>query len=160
MNDAELSTLSTLSTLDDEVVDIVDTVYTPHSEAHAYFTGNRTDRRWFAKIPFNAITILKNGSDWRVLAAICATASPLGICYASQGYIGALAGGIDQSDVSRSLKRLHQLYLVRLLLPKGKPYPGRLQRCNRMQVLFNGKQTPMPSHKEIMLQWGSRVNRW
>ena len=40
----------------------------------------------------------------RVLHALGACASPLGICYASQEYLGELAGGIDKADVSRGRK--------------------------------------------------------
>jgi hypothetical protein len=117
------------------------------------------DRRLYSKIPIRSCDIVRRGNDWRVLAAICATASPLGICYASQKYLGELAGGLDPASVSRAVKYLHKSKLIRLLLPKGRPYPGRFQRGNRYQVLYQ-ENAPLPSMNEIELQWGTRTKRW
>ena len=124
-----------------------------------YFRGYRVDRRLYSKIPIRSCDIVRRGNDWRVLAAICATASPLGICYASQRYLGELAGGLDPASVSRAVKHLHKSKLIRLLLPKGRPYPGRFQRGNRYQVLYQ-ENAPLPSKNEIELQWGARTARW
>ena len=125
----------------------------------AYFSGYRVDRRLYSKIPIRSCDIVRRGNDFRVLAAICATASPLGICYASQKYLGELAGGLDPASVSRAVKYLHKSKLIRLLLPKGRPYPGRFQRGNRYQVLYQ-ENAPLPSMNEIELQWGTRTKRW
>jgi len=125
----------------------------------AYFQGYRVDRRLYSKIPIRSCDIVRRGNDWRVLAAICATASPLGICYASQKYLGELAGGLDPASVSRAVKYLHESKLIRLLLPKGHPYPGRFQRGNRYQVLYQ-ENAPLPSKNEIELTWGHRTKRW
>ena len=125
----------------------------------AYFQGYRVERRLYSKIPIRSCDIVRRGNDWRVLAAICATASPLGICYASQKYLGELAGGLDPASVSRAVKYLHKSKLIRLLLPKGRPYPGRFQRGNRYQVLYQ-ENAPLPSMNEIELQWGTRTKRW
>ena len=124
-----------------------------------YFLGYHVDRRLYSKIPIRSCDIVRRGNDWRVLAAICATASPLGICYASQKYLGQLAGGLDPASVSRAVKYLHESKLIRLLLPKGRPYPGRFQRGNRYQVLYQ-EDAPLPSKNEIELQWGARTKRW
>ena len=129
------------------------------SDQPAYFQGYRVDRRRYSKSPIRSCDIVKRGNDWRVLAAICATASPLGICYASQKYLAELAGGIDPASVSRAIKTLHESKLIRLLLPKGRPYPGRFQRGNRYQVLYQ-ENVPLPSKNEIELQWGARTKRW
>ena len=129
------------------------------SDQPAYFQGYRVGRRLYSKIPIRSCDIVKRGNDWRVLAAICATASPLGICYASQKYLAELAGGIDPASVSRAIKNLHESKLIRLLLPKGRPYPGRFQRGNRYQVLYQ-ENVPLPSKNEIELQWGARTKRW
>ena len=125
----------------------------------AYSSEKQDDRRTKACAPFRACSLVKRGNDWRVLIAICATASPLGICYAGQKYLGELAGGLDPASVSRAVKNLHQMKLIRLLLPKGKPYPGRFQRGNRYQILYL-ENAPLPSKKEIELQWGARTKRW
>ena len=119
----------------------------------------KPDDRSFCKLPIRATWMVKRQNDWRVLASICATSSWLGICYASQQYIAELAGIAHQPVVSNSLKNLHEMKLIRLLLPKGKAYPGRFQRSNRMQVLFE-ENAPLPSNKEMMLEWGSRTRRW
>ena len=129
------------------------------SDQPAYFQGYRVDRRLYSKIPIRSCDIVKRGNDWRVLAAICATASPLGICYASQKYLAELAGGIDPASVSRAIKNVHESKLIRLLLPKGRPYPGRFQRGNRDRVLYQ-ENAPLPSKNEIELQWGARTKRW
>ena len=129
------------------------------SDQPAYFQGYRVDRRLYSKIPIRSCDIVKRGNDWRVLAAICATASPLGICYASQKYLAELAAGIDSASVSRAIKNLHESKLIRLLLPKGRPYPGRFQRGNRDRVLYQ-ENAPLPSKNEIELQWGARTKRW
>ena len=119
----------------------------------------RPDARSYCKLPIRATWMVKRQNDWRVLTSICATSSWLGICYASQQYIAELAGITHQPVVSNSLKNLHEMKLIRLLLPKGKAYPGRFQRSNRMQVLFE-ENAPLPSNKEMMLEWGSRTRRW
>ena len=119
----------------------------------------RPDDRSFCKLPIRATWMVKRQNDWRVLASICATSSWLGISYASQQYIAELAGIAHQPIVSNSLRNLHEMKLIRLLLPKGKAYPGRFQRSNRMQVLFE-ENAPLPSEKEMELKWGSRTRRW
>ena len=55
---------------------------------------------------------------------------------------------MDQGDVSRALKDLHQLGLVRVLLAKGRERKGNFQRGNRYQVLYI-PDAPLPSDKEI-----------
>jgi len=119
----------------------------------------RPDDRSFCKLPIRATWMVKRQNDWRVLASICATSSWLGISYASQQYIAELAGIAHQPIVSNSLRNLHEMKLIRLLLPKGQAYPGRFQRSNRMQVLFE-ENAPLPSEKEMELKWGSRTRRW
>ena len=111
------------------------------------------------RIPNRSFWMLKRGNDLRVLGAVCMCSSPYGISYASQKYLGELAGIPHQSQVSRSIKYLHKVKLIRLLLPKGRPYPGRFQRSNRIQVLFE-EDAPLPSSKETMLDWGHRTRRW
>ena len=117
------------------------------------------DRRSYFRLPLRACWMVRKQNDWRVLAAICATSSWVGISYASQQYIGELSGIIHGAQVSTAIKGLHEAKLIRLLLPKGKPYPGRFQRSNRMQVLYE-EDAPLPSQKELMLNYGARSNRW
>jgi hypothetical protein len=121
--------------------------------------GYIPDRRSYFRLPLRACWMVRKPNDWRVLAAICATSSWAGICYASQQYIGELCGIIHGAQVSNAVKGLHEAKLIRLLLPKGKPYPGRFQRSNRMQVLYE-EDAPLPSQKELMLNYGARTNRW
>ena len=117
------------------------------------------DRRSYFRLPLRACWMVRKPNDWRVLAAICATSSWAGICYASQQYIGELCGIMHGAQVSKAVKGLHEAKLIRLLLPKGKPYPGRFQRSNRIQVLYE-ENAPLPSQKELMLDYGARTNRW
>lgn len=119
------------------------------------------DRRRYSIVPFWTLPLVKTGRDWRVLAAIGAHASPLGILYASQDTLGDLIG-MDQAHVSRAVKSLYEMEVIRLLQPKGKKHPKAWQRSNRMQLCYDGPRSlqPMPSAKEIELSYGHRLARW
>lgn len=121
--------------------------------------GYKPDARSFFRLPARACYMVRGKNDWRVLSAICLTSSIAGICYASQEYLASLAGISYQPTVSKAVKNLHNQKLIRLLLPKGKAYPGRFQRSNRIQVLFE-ENAPLPSEKELMLEYGHRTRRW
>ena len=117
------------------------------------------DRRDYSVIHVRACHMVKRAQSWRVLAALGNYASGWGLCYPAQRTLGELAGNMDQGDVSRALKDLHQLGLVRVLLPKGRKHKGSFQRGNRYQVLYI-PDAPLPSDKEIDIGWGARTNRW
>ena len=121
--------------------------------------GMMFDRRDYSVIPVRACGLVKRGTSWRVLAALGNYASGWGVCYPSQKTLGELAGNMDQAHVSRAVKDLHQLGLVRLLLPKGRKHPKAVQRGNRYQVLFT-PNAPLPSDRELDIGWGARTNRW
>ena len=123
------------------------------------YASLKVDRRLYSKVPIRACQYDLKKNDLKVLHALGACASPRGICYASQKHLGELSGGIDQADVSRAVKRLHQFGLIRLLLPKGKPFKGRYQRSNRYQILYK-ENAPLPSKHEIELEFGERTRRW
>ena len=55
---------------------------------------------------------------------------------------------MGQGDVSRALKDLHQLGLVRVLLPKSRKRKGGFQRGNSYQGLYI-LDAPLPSDREI-----------
>ncbi|HAT52829.1 MAG TPA: hypothetical protein DCS80_06135 [Betaproteobacteria bacterium] len=120
--------------------------------------GLNDQRLWF-RMPHRATSKLRTAAQWKTLAAISVTSSWPGICFASQQYLADLSG-LQQSEVSRALKWLHEQQVIRLLLPKGRPFPGRWQRSNRMQILWEGEQTPLVSDKETEIEWGSRTGRW
>ena len=124
-----------------------------------YDRDYRPDTRSFFRLPARACWMVEGKNDWKVLSAICMTSSWIGICYASQEYLANLSGISNQPTVSKAVKNLHKLKLIRLLLPKGKAYPGRFQRSNRIQVLFE-ENAPLPNEKELALEWGSRTRRW
>ena len=67
------------------------------------------DRRDYSVIPVRACHMVKRAQSWRVLAALGNYASGWGLCYPAQRTLGELAGNMDQGDVSRALKNLHQL---------------------------------------------------
>ena len=119
------------------------------------------DHRRYSIIPFWTLPVVKTATEWKVLAASGAHASPLGILYASQDALGALVG-VDQAHVSRAVKSLYEKEVLRLLLPKGKKHPKAWQRSNRMQLCYDGprSQQPMPSAKEIEIAYGHRTGRW
>lgn len=117
------------------------------------------DRRHYSIIPVRAIGMVRRATSWRVLAALGHHASGTGLCYPSQATLGALAGGMDQAAVSRAVKDLYELGLVRMLLPVGPKLRGSFQKQNRYQVLWT-PYAPMPNEREIEIAWGSRVNRW
>ena len=117
------------------------------------------DRRHYAIIPARAVPMIKRGQTWRVLAALGHYASGWGICYPNQRTLGEMAGGMDQTDVSRAVRELHEARLLRMLLPAGKKHPRAMQRGNRYQILYYEDQ-PLPSAKELEIGWGSRTNRW
>ena len=123
--------------------------------------GSVTDPRRYSIIPIRSLGIVKNGEDWRVLAALGAHASRRGIVYAKQSTLGALIN-MDQPHVSRALRRLWEHEPVRMLEPKGKKHRLGFQRGNRMQLLYDGPGhlTPLPSAKELELPWGTRNRRW
>ena len=101
------------------------------------------DRRRYSIVPFWTLPLVKTGRDWRVLAAIGAHASPLGILYASQDTLGELVG-MDQANVSRAVKSLYEMEVIRLLQPKGKKHPKAWQRSNRMQLCYDGPRSQQP----------------
>ena len=117
------------------------------------------DRRNFSIIPLRAIGLVRKASSWRVLAALGHHTSSTGICYPAQETLGQLAGGMAQPEVSDALKDLHQLGLVRLLMPIGPKLAGSFQKQNRYQVLFD-PHAPLPNEYEIEVPWGARNNRW
>ncbi len=117
------------------------------------------DRRAISIIPVRAIGMVQKPTSWRVLAALGHHTSATGLCYPSQATLGALAGDMDQALVSRAIKDLYQLGLVRMLLPVGPKLHGSFQKQNRYQVLWT-PHAPMPNDREIEISWGSRVNRW
>ena len=117
------------------------------------------DRRDYSVIPVRACGLVKRGRSWRVLAALGNFASGWGIAYPSQETLGALAGGMDQADVSRAIKDLHSLGLLRMLVPAGRKPPGAIQRGNRYQLLYT-PDAPLPSSKELEIPWGARTRRW
>lgn len=119
----------------------------------------KVDRRLYSIIPARAVPIIKRGGTWRILAALGHYASGYGVCYPNQRTLGDLAGGIDQADVSRAVKELHEAGLLRMLLPAGRKHPHGFQVGNRYQILYYPDQ-PLPSAKELEIGWGSRVNRW
>ena len=125
----------------------------------ALYASLKVDRRLYSMVPIRACQYGLNKNDLRVLHALGACASPRGICYASQKHLGEFAGGMDQADVFRAVKRIHQFGLIRLLLPKGKPFKGRYQRGNRYQILYE-ENAPLPSKYEIELEFGARTRRW
>jgi DNA-binding transcriptional ArsR family regulator len=117
------------------------------------------DRRALSIIPVRAIGMVRKASSWRVLAALGHHASATGLCYPSQATLGELAGGMDQAAVSRAVKDLYDLGLVRMLLPVGPKLRGSFQKQNRYQVLWT-PHAPMPNEREIEIAWGARTNRW
>ena len=124
-----------------------------------YDRDYRPDTRSFFRLPARACWMVEGKNDWKVLSAICMTSSWIGICYASQEYLADLSGISNPPTVSKAVKNLHGLKLIRLLLPRGKAYPGRFQRSNRIQVLFE-ENAPLPSEKELALEYGCRTRRW
>lgn len=106
------------------------------------------DRRRFSVLPIRAIGMIRRSHDWRTLAALCSYASPLGIAYPNQSTL-ARDAGLQQPHVSRALRRLHALGLIRFLVPKGRKRPGAFRRGLRYQVLYDGPNAPLPSAKEI-----------
>lgn len=117
-----------------------------------------TDLRRFSIIPIRAISMVKHGTTWRTLASLCCHTSPNGIAYPGQTTIGELCG-MRQSHVSEALKELHELGLVKVLVPKGKRHPNAFQRGNRYFVPYE-PGAPLPSEHEIEIPWNSRTNRW
>ena len=124
-----------------------------------WVVGMRIDRRHYSIIPIRAVQLVRKGETWRVLAALGHYASVNGICYPAQTTLGEMAGGMSQPHVSRALKELHQLGLVRLLMPVGRKPRKSFQKQNRYQVLYLPDQ-PLPSAKEVEIGWGARSNRW
>ena len=117
-----------------------------------------TDQRKYSVIPIRACGLVKQGLHWRVLAALCAHASPSGVAYPNQSTLAEMVG-TSKAPVSRAIKELHRLGLVRLLQPKGKKLRGAFMRGNRYQVLYT-PNAPLPSMKETEIAWGSRTQRW
>ena len=107
----------------------------------------KKDGRRFSVIPIRAVGLVKRQHDWRTLAALCSYTSPLGVAYPNQQTL-ARDAGLEQSHISKALRRLHALGLIRFLVPKGKKRPGAFRRGLRYQVLYEAN-APLPSAKEI-----------
>lgn len=117
-----------------------------------------TDSRRYSVLPIRAVSLIKKGRTFRVLAALCAHTSPAGICYPGQQRITEMTG-IDQADISRAIYELWSLGLVRYLEPRGQKHPNAYQRGNRYQVLYRpNAQLPSPHEREIPP--GCRTKRW
>lgn len=116
------------------------------------------DRRRYSILPIRALPLVKLGHDWRVLAALCSHTSPQGVCYPNQQTLAEMVNS-QQPHVSESIKRLHAMGLVRMLMPVGKKRPRAFQRGNRYQILYE-PDAPMPNPHEIELPWGARTKRW
>jgi len=106
-----------------------------------------SDARRFSVIPIRAVGLVRRQVDWRVLAALCTYTSPLGIAYPNQRTL-ARDAGLAQPHVSKSLRRLYELGLVRFLKPKGRKHPKAFRRGLRYQVLYE-PNAPLPSAKEV-----------
>ena len=116
------------------------------------------DRRRYSVIPIRAVGLVKRGEHWRVLAALCSYTSPSGVAYPNQTTLGEMCQ-MGQPHVSRAIRELHRLGLVRLLRPKGKKHKRAFMRGNRYQVLYD-PNAPLPSPLETEIAWNSRTNRW
>ncbi len=106
-----------------------------------------SDMRRFSIIPIRAVPMIKRAADWRVFAALCTYTSPLGIAYPNQQTL-AEDCGMGQPDISKALRRLYHMGLVRYLVPKGRRRPGAFRRGCRYQVLYE-PNAPLPSAKEV-----------
>jgi hypothetical protein len=116
------------------------------------------DGRRYSIIPIRASGLVKKGRTWRVLAALCSHSSRQGVCYPNQQTLSAMTG-INQAHVSRAIRELYELGLLRYLLPIGKKPRGAFQRGNRYQILYE-VNAPLPSEMEIEIAPGSRTGRW
>ena len=116
------------------------------------------DARRYSVLPIRAIGIVKKGRTFRVLAALCAHASPAGICYPNQERLMEMTG-VHQADISRAIYELWMLGLVRYLEPKGEKHKNAYQRGNRYQVLY-APNAPLPSPLEREIPPGCRTKRW
>jgi hypothetical protein len=116
------------------------------------------DRLALSILPARAIPLVRNTSSWRVLAALGHYATDEGLCYPSQSTLSQLTG-LDQAAVSRAIKDLHDLGLLRMLQPIGPKLPGSFQKQNRYQLLWQ-PDSPLPGPNEREITWGSRVRRW
>ena len=116
------------------------------------------DARRYSVLPIRAIGIVKKGRTFRVLAALCAHASPAGICYPNQERLMEMTG-VHQADISRAIYELWMLGLVRYLEPKGEKHKNAYQRGNRYQVLYV-PNAPLPSPHEREISPGCRTKRW
>jgi len=116
------------------------------------------DARRYSVLPIRAIGMVKKGRTFRVLAALCAHASPAGICYPNQERLMEMTG-VHQADISRAIYELWMLGLVRYLEPKGEKHKNAYQRGNRYQVLY-APNAPLPSPLEREIPPGCRTKRW
>ena len=116
------------------------------------------DNRKYSIIPIRSVGLIKKGRTWRVLSALGAHCSPLGVCYPNQSTLSKMCE-IDQANISRAIRELYELGLLRYLMPIGKKHPNAFVRGNRYQILFD-PHAPLPSPKEIEIPPGARTNRW
>lgn len=120
--------------------------------------GMMHDNRRYSIVPIRATSLIKKGRTWRVLASLCSYTSPSGICFPNQRTIEEMCN-VEQAHVSRAIKELYEVGLLRYLLPIGKPHKGSIQRGNRYQILYD-EYTPSDIHSEIVIAPGSRTGRW
>ena len=117
-----------------------------------------TDARRYSIIPIRAVGMITRGRTWRVLAALCTHCSPRGVCYPNQSTLSDMTG-IDQANISRAIRELYDLGLLRYLVPVGRKHPKAFMRGNRYQILYE-PHAPLPDPREIELPPGARTNRW
>ena len=95
--------------------------------------------------PVHAIKLIKNASDFKVLAALCSYTPNNGVISPRRWEIYSISG-VNWNRVYMNLRRLRDLGIIRIF----KTTEGRLRK--RYQILYDGPETPMPPLDEMKLE--------
>lgn len=115
-------------------------------------------QRRYSLIPRRAGKLVRRAKTWRVLHALCLHTSKYGVAYPNQRTLSEIID-MGQPDVSKAIRELHDLGLLRYLLPKGRKHPNAYAKGNRYQILYE-EDAPLPSEKEQEVGPGHRPGRF
>ena len=106
------------------------------------------DGRRFSIIPKGALAHNLSAYDYKILAALCLYTNPAGVCHPTQETLEHITG-FSKSAIATTIKKLQDLGLLRLLKPDFFPNQKSAWKTNRYQILYDGKNTKLPSDQEL-----------
>lgn len=106
------------------------------------------DNRRFSMVPKAVLQHNLSLYDWKVLIVLCLYSNYSGVAYPTHETIEHLTG-FSKTAIIASLKRLESMGLMRSLKSDWFENQKSKWKTNRYQILYNGKETPIPTDQEL-----------